>query len=162
MQELRDMMCLITETPKGKGGIKMAVREITKDPNILKQKSEPFIFGQDEPLLQDMLDTANANKAVCVGLAAVQIGVHKRVILVRRGEKFMFMINPCIIQYGNGIYYTTEGCLSVDSPKTAKRYRAIMVSYTDEKENEHTYKIFKNYVAQIIQHEVDHLNGVLI
>lgn len=139
----------------------MAVKNIIKDPNILAQQSEPFIFGQDEPLFQDMLDTANEHKAVCAGLAAVQIGVHKQVILVRKGNDFFFLINPAIIKYDGGAYYTTEGCLSVDNTKSVKRYRSVMVSYMT-KCGKKCVKTFTGYTAQIIQHEIDHLNGVTI
>ena len=138
------------------------VKDIIKDPNILTRLSEDFIPGQDDTLIQDMLDTANAHKVNCAGLAAIQIGVPKRVILVRQGDKFTPFINPKIVRFGPGVYFATEGCLSVDGAKQVKRYRSIMVSYTDEKGKRHTAKRFNGYEAQIVQHEVDHLNGKLI
>ena len=137
------------------------VRDIIKDPNILTQPSEPFIPGQDNDLLWDMLDTANAHKANCAGLAAIQIGIPKRVILVRHGNKFVPYVNPKIIKYGPGAYYATEGCLSVDGTKRVKRHRSIMLSY-DGANGKRIVKQFNDYIAQIIQHEVDHCNGKLI
>lgn len=137
------------------------VREIIKDPNILTQKSEPFDFEHDMPILQDMLDTAEFHKENCAGLAAIQIGVAKKIILVRQGDKFVPFINPAIIKRSPGTYCTKEGCLSLDGARTVKRHYNVMVSYTDRKGNRHTWT-FADRTAQIIQHEVDHLNGVLI
>ena len=137
------------------------IAKIITDPNILAQQSEDFVFGQDEWLLQDMLDTANEHKASCAGLAAIQIGVPKRVILVRKGNDFFFLINPTILKYDGGSYYTTEGCLSVDSTNAVRRYRSVMVGYMT-KCGKKCVKTFTGYTAQIIQHEVDHLNGITI
>ena len=137
------------------------IAKIIKDPNILAKPSEDFVFGEDEWLFQDMLDTANEHKAICAGLAAVQIGAHKRVILVRKGDDFFFLINPTILKYGGGAFYATEGCLSVESTKAVKRYRSVMVSYMT-KCGKKCVKTFDGFTAQIIQHEVDHLNGITI
>ena len=137
------------------------VKEITKDINILSQKSEKFEFGKDEHLIQDMLDTANANEDVCVGLACVQIGVPKRVILVRRGDKFIPFINPSIINKSTDTYIAQEKCMSFDEPKEVRRHNKIKVCYTTINKKMKVEQ-FSGYTAQIIQHECDHLNGVLI
>lgn len=142
------------------------IREIIKDPSILTQKSEPFIFGQDDHIIQDMLDTANACKDNCAGLAAVQIGYHKRAILIKfdfpyKEDEFRVFINPTIIKKNGGTYAVKEGCLSLDGARVVNRHRAILVSYMNENGKKFV-KEFKGYIAQIIQHEVDHLNGVLI
>lgn len=137
------------------------VREIIKDSDILTQQSKPFVFGQDDHIIQDLLDTANANKERCAGLAAIQLGVPKRVILVRQDNQFVPFINPTIIKRSPGWYYAQEGCLSLDGQRSVKRNHTIMVSYTTTNGKRHT-KQFSGYTAQIIQHEVDHCNGVLI
>ena len=139
----------------------MAVREIIKDPSILTNKSEPFNLEHDMPILMDMLDTANAHKDNCAGLAAIQIGEPKCVILVRNGDKFIPFINPIIIKMGNKTYVTEEGCLSLDGKRSVKRHASVMVAWTDLK-GKRRVQTFTGYIAQIIQHEVDHLNGVLI
>ena len=137
------------------------VREIIKDPSILTQKSELFIFGQDDHIIQDMLDTANAHKDNCAGLAAIQIGVAKRVILVRQGDKFVPFINPVVTMKSRETYMTEEGCLSLESKHRVERHYSVMVSYMT-KNGKKKVQQFSGYIAQIIQHEVDHLNGVLI
>lgn len=137
------------------------VREIIKDPTILGQKSEPFIFGQDDHIIQDMLDTAKANIDNCAGLAAIQIGEPVCAILVRNGSDFKAMLNPKIIKKSPSFYWTMEGCLSVDGEHRVKRHRSVLVSYMTKNGKQKT-ETFTGYIAQIIQHEVDHLNGVLI
>jgi peptide deformylase len=139
----------------------MAVKEIVKDPNFLAQKSGPFNPNHDYHIIQDLLDTANAQKKNCVGLAAPQIGYLKRVILVKQDKQYIPLINPVIIKHSPNWYYTMEGCLSLDGQRNVKRYSSIMVSYTTTNGKKHT-KQFDGFVAEIIQHEVDHLNGVLI
>ena len=139
----------------------MSVKAIIKDPSFITQKSEPFIFGKDDHIIQDLLDTAEAHKENCAGLAAVQIGYLKRVILVKQDKQFIPFINPVIIKHSPNWYYTMEGCLSLDGQRNVKRYRSIMVSYMTLNGKKHT-KQFDGFVAEIIQHEVDHLKGVLI
>ena len=137
------------------------VREIIKDPSILTKKSESFDFEHDMPILQDMLDTAEFHKDNCAGLAAIQIGVPKRIILVRQGDKFMPFINPAITMKSRETYMTEEGCLSLESKHRVERHYSVMVSYMT-KNGKKKVQQFSGYIAQIIQHEVDHLNGVLI
>lgn len=139
----------------------MAVREIVKDPDFLSQKSEVFIFRDDKHIIQDMLDTAEAHRENCAGLAAIQIGEPKKIILVRMNDKFVPFINPHIIKKSPGTYCTMEGCLSIDGQRSVKRHHTIMVAYTTAK-GKFVHKQFSGNVAQIIQHEVDHLNGILI
>lgn len=138
------------------------IKPIVKDLKILTQKSEPFVLGEDNSLIIDLLDTAIAHKQKCAGLACIQIGVAKRVILVRKNEDdFMIMINPTIIKKSNETYTTQEGCLSLDGKRTVKRHKSIKVIYTTLNGKKKAQE-FNGYTAQIIQHEYDHLNGILI
>lgn len=136
-------------------------RIIVKDIDFLKQKSEPFIIGQDDYILVDMIDTANAHKENCIGLAGVQIGELKRIILVRNGDKFIPFINPVIVKKSGKIYVANEGCLSLDGTRAVKRWFTVMVAWTDTN-GKRNIKSFNGYFAEILQHEIDHLNGVLI
>lgn len=137
------------------------IREIVKDTNILTQKSERFIIGQDDYLIKDMLDTAYAHKDVCAGLACIQIGIPKRVILVREGAKFVPYINPVIVDKTVQTYIAKEGCLSIDGAREVKRHYGIKLCYHDRKGKTRVIT-FTGGLAQIIQHECDHLNGILI
>lgn len=137
------------------------IKEIVKDTEILTQKSERFIIGQDEHLIQDMIDTANEHKDRCVGLACIQIGVPKRVIIVRQGDKFIPYRNPMIVSKSTKTYTAEEGCLSVEGVHTVKRHYQIKLIYTD-KNGKTRGQNFNGFMAQIIQHECDHLNGILI
>lgn len=138
------------------------IKEIVKDVEFLKQKSEDFSFETDKDLIQDLLDTANKHKPNCVGLAAPQIGVHKRAIVILMNTGFKPMLNPVIFWKDlKSRYSTTEGCLSLDGERETKRFRRIKVKYTNEN-GATIIKQFDGYQAQIIQHEIDHLNGILI
>jgi peptide deformylase len=136
-------------------------RDITKDEKILTRKSEPFILGEDDYLIQDLIDTANEHKETCAGLACIQIGIAKRIIVVRLGENYVPYINPIIFQKSNQTYTTQEGCLSVEGTHTVKRHHSIKLIWTTP-EGQKKMKEFKGWIAQVIQHEVDHLNGILI
>ena len=137
------------------------IKDIVKDEKFLTKQSERFVFGEDEHIIKDLIDTANAHKDNCVGLAAVQIGYHKRVIVVRMNDDFIPFINPRIVQKFGNQYTAFEGCLSVESGGYAKRKSGVRVAYTGENGKEKIIT-YTGYTAQIIQHEVDHLNGVLI
>lgn len=137
------------------------IRDIVKDENILKQKSERFVLGEDDFLIQDMLDTANAHKDRCAGLACVQIGIAKRVILARVGESFIPFINPVIVKKSPKTYIAQEGCLSLDGLRTVKRHKSVKVMWTDQN-GKRKVQEFSGYVAEILQHEIDHCNGALI
>lgn len=139
------------------------IKVINKDTESLSQKSMPFDLTSDADgeLLRDMLDTAEAHKENCVGLAAIQVGVAKRAILVRMGDKFVPFLNPMIIHKSPQTYYADEGCLSLDGTRSVKRHRTIKVMWT-EPNGKRRVREFNGFTAQIIQHEVDHCNGVLI
>ena len=136
------------------------VRELVHDPILLARKSVPAT-KEDMPVAQDLLDTLNAHREGCVGMAANMIGVCKRIIVFDNGGTPMVMLNPEIIK-ASGEYETEEGCLSLlGGPRKTKRYRKIKVQYHTE--NFQTrLKTFEGWTAQIIQHEVDHCNGILI
>ncbi len=136
-------------------------KPIVKDIEFLKQKSEKFIIGKDDYIINDMIDTANAHKENCAGLAGVQIGELKRVVLVRNEDKFIPFINPVIIKKSGKIYIANEGCLSLDGKRDVKRWFTIMVKWSDVN-GKTNVKSFSGYLAEILQHEIDHLNGVLI
>ena len=147
------------------------VREIIKDIKFLQQRSDVFEFAgikdktidipADEYLIQDMLDTANYHIDHCLGLAAVQIGVPKRIIVVKMGKKFVPFINPVIIKRSKEIYLTREGCLSLDGEREVRRHYTVKVAYTT-RNKQVKVETFSGITAEIIQHEVDHLNGILI
>ena len=146
------------------------VRTIIKDEEMLKQKSDKFMFANvsdmtynigDEYLIDDILDTAEAHKDKCVGLAAIQMGIPKRLIVVKMGDKFVPMINPVIIQKSKDTYTALEGCLSLEGQREVRRHRFIKVAYTT-RNGKPKVEMFKGFIAEIIQHEVDHTNGILI
>ena len=136
------------------------VREIIHDPFFLGQKSE-IANKQDAQVAQDLLETLVANKDVCVGMAANMIGVKKRIIAFDNNGEYMVLFNPEIIEKTEE-YEAEEGCLSLlGGPRKVKRYKVIKVKYQNVAMKEFS-KIFVGWTAQIIQHEVDHCNGVLI
>ena len=140
------------------------VKEIIHDTILLARKSEPATV-QDLPIAKDLLDTLIAHKDGCVGMAANMIGVRKRIIAFLdesgRAPTYTVMLNPEIIAR-SGIYETEEGCLSLlGNPRKCKRYRTIKVQYQTLELKTHT-KNFTGWTAQIIQHEVDHCDGILI
>ena len=139
------------------------IKDIVKDTKALQQKSEPFEFGKDEYLIEDLLDTAHAHifEGGCVGLAAVQIGVPKRVIVVMVGHRFYPLINPVIIARSPQTFIATEGCLSLEGTREVKRHQHVKVAFTTQ-QGIKKIKAFSGFPAQIIQHECDHLNGILI
>ena len=135
------------------------IREIMKDEAFLAQKAEPST-QEDLPVAQDLLDTLEANKERCVGMAANMIGVSKRIIVFDNEGTYMVMFNPEIIKR-SGPYQAEEGCLSLSGTRPAKRWQSIKVRYQNEKFQER-FKTFTGWTAQIIQHEVDHCEGILI
>ena len=137
------------------------IREIVKDETILRQKSAPFVFGEDDYLIQDLLDTANKHIENCAGLASIQIGVPKKIILVKQKDNYNVFINPMIISKSIGTYIAREGCLSVDGTKLVKRHRSVKVVWTTPQGKKKVQE-FNGFVAEIIQHECDHLHGILI
>ena len=140
------------------------IKELMHDPIFLAGKSE-IATKEDLPVVQDLLDTLMANKEVCVGMAANMIGVKKRIIAFLdesgRAPVYTVMLNPEIIKK-DGAYDTEEGCLSLlGDPRKCKRYKTIKVQYQTA-EMQTRLKTYTGWTAQIIQHEVDHCNGILI
>ena len=135
------------------------VKPIVRDTFFLNQKSETATKA-DLPVAQDLSDTLRANRERCVGMAANMIGYRKRIIIVATGFADLIMINPVIAEK-RGAYETEEGCLSLAGVRKTIRYDRITVRYLDMKFSEHT-QTFSGYIAQIIQHECDHLAGILI
>ena len=135
------------------------IHPIMKDPIFLAQKSAPAT-KEDLQVAQDLLDTLTAHKDGCVGMAANMIGVSKRIIAFDNEGKYMVMFNPEIVKRSEP-YEAEEGCLSLPGTRKAKRYRSIKVQYQNE-QFQTRFKTFTDWTAQIIQHEIDHCNGVLI
>ena len=135
------------------------VREIMRDEAFLSQKAEPATL-EDLPVAQDLLDTLTAHKAGCVGMAANMIGVCKRIIVFDNEGKYTVMFNPEIIKK-SGSYEAEEGCLSLTGIRKAKRWQSIKVQYQNE-QFQTRFKTFTDWMAQIIQHEIDHCEGILI
>ena len=136
------------------------VKEIIHDPILLGKKSVPATT-EDLAVAQDLLDTLVAHREGCVGMAANMIGVHKRIIVFDNEGSYMTMFNPEIVKAA-GLYETEEGCLSLlGGPRKCKRYRSIKVRWQTA-EFQTRIKTFTDWPAQIIQHEIDHCNGVLI
>ncbi len=135
------------------------VREIVKDPVLLMQKSSAAT-EEDLVVAQDLIDTLLANRDRCVGLAANMIGVLRRVIVVDDEGTPLAMLNPEFLQT-KGQYETEEGCLSLTGVRKTKRYEYVKVRYQNM-ELQTRIRTFRGWTAQIIQHEVDHCNGILI
>lgn len=136
------------------------VREVMHDPIFLGVRSEPA-GKEDLQIAQDLLDTLIANKDACVGMAANMIGVRKRIIVFDHEGVYLTMFNPEILKK-SGPYDTEEGCLSLQGgPRACKRYRTIKVRWQNA-ELQPRIKTFSGWSAQIIQHEIDHCDGILI
>lgn len=135
------------------------VKSIVRDPIFLSQKSEPATEA-DKQVVVDLLDTLKANSAHCVGMAANMIGVKKTIIVVAAGPFQFAMINPVITKKSKE-YKTEEGCLSLDGVRPCTRYEEIEVDYLDQNFTKQHGK-YSGWTAQIIQHEVDHCNGIVI
>ena len=136
------------------------VRELIHDPILLARKSEEAT-AEDLVTARDLLDTLSAHRESCVGMAANMIGVCKRIIVFDDSGKLSLMLNPEIIK-ANGEYETEEGCLSLlGGPRKTKRFQKIKVRYQTE-QLQVRMKTYEGFTAQIIQHEIDHCNGILI
>ena len=135
------------------------IRPVIHDPYFLSQKSEPA-DETDAPVITDLLDTLRANLDGCVGMAANMIGVKKRIIVFCKGSRQMAMVNPRITA-AFGEFEAEEGCLSLPGIRKTKRYQKITVSYQDQNFRSKT-GTYDGYTAQIIQHEIDHCEGILI
>ncbi len=136
------------------------IKEVIHDPILLAIKSEKSTF-EDLQVAEDLLDTLVANADGCVGMAANMIGVHKRIICFDNDGTYMTMFNPEIIKKSDP-YQTEEGCLSLlGGPRPCKRYKIIKVQWQTA-EFQTRIKTFTGWTAQIIQHEIDHCDGILI
>lgn len=135
------------------------VKPVMRDTLFLRQKSEEATV-KDLETGRDLQDTLRANQDRCVGMAANMIGIRRRIIVVNIGILNIVMFNP-VITAKEGPYETEEGCLSLDGIRRTLRYMNIEVEYTDSGWKKHR-QTFSGQTAQIIQHEVDHLNGIII
>ena len=135
------------------------VREICKDEAFLAQKAEPAT-ADDLVVAQDLLETLIAHKDGCVGMAANMIGVNKRIIAFDNEGEYMVMFNPVIVKQ-SGTYEAEEGCLSLTGTRRTKRFQTIKVQWQNEK-FQTRLKTFTGWTAEIIQHEIDHCEGIII
>ncbi len=135
------------------------IKEIVKDEKFLSQKSLPATQA-DLATATDLLDTLIANEEHCVGLAANMIGSLSNIIAVNDQDKYLVMLNPKIIKCSSP-YHTEEACLSLEGTRPTKRYKSIKVEYYNMKFQKRI-KTFKDFTAQIIQHEIDHCDGIII
>lgn len=135
------------------------IRPILHDPLFLAQKSA-VATEADRQVITDLLDTLHVSLDRCVGIAANMIGERKRIIVFCNGPMQMVMVNPEMIAK-SGEYEAEEGCLSLAGLRKTKRYRKITVKYQDQTFRQLT-GTFEGFTAQIIQHEIDHCNGILI
>ena len=135
------------------------VRQIMRDPMFLGQKSEEAT-KEDISIAEDLKDTLAANREHCVGMAANMIGIKKRIIIANVGIGDIVMINP-VITKKDGPYETEEGCLSLAGVRKTTRYRNIELEFTDLSWKRQKQK-YSGFIAQIIQHECDHLEGIII
>lgn len=136
------------------------VREIVHDPILLSKKSETAT-KYDVQTAYDLLDTLKFHSNECVGMAANMIGINKSIIVFINNDNYEIMFNPEITKCSDA-YKTEEGCLSlIGNVRPCKRYNKITVKWQNEKFQTRT-KVYTDFTAQIIQHEIDHLNGILI
>ena len=135
------------------------IRGICKDETFLAQKAEPATM-EDLSVAADLLETLEHHKEGCVGMAANMIGVNKRIIAFDNEGTYMVMFNPEIVKK-SGPYDAVEGCLSLTGTRPAKRWNSIKVRWQNEKFQERL-KTFTGWTAQIIQHEIDHCEGIII
>ena len=135
------------------------IRDICKDESFLAQKAEPA-SADDLGTAQDLLDTLSAHRDGCVGMAANMIGVNKRIIAFDNEGEYMVMLNPVIVKK-SGAYEAEEGCLSLAGTRKTMRFRTIKVQWQNER-FQTRLKTFTGWTAEIIQHEIDHCDGILI
>ena len=135
------------------------IREICTEEAFLARKSEPAA-PEDLPIAADLLETLEHHKARCVGMAANMIGVNKRIIAVENEGSYLVMLNPEILRR-SAPYDTEEGCLSLSGTRPVQRWNSIKVRWQNE-QFQTRIKTFTGWTAQIIQHEIDHCEGILI
>ena len=127
--------------------------------SFLRTPSEAAGPG-DEQVIEDLVDTLEANRSRCVGMAANMIGVAKRIIAVEAEDGYLVLFNPVILKK-SGPYNTEEGCLSLEGVRPTKRWKSIKVQY-ETADGKPRIRTFTGWTAQIIQHELDHCDGILI
>ena len=135
------------------------IRELVCDDAILSTPCAPAT-AEDAELAQDLIDTLTAHKDGCVGMAANMIGVNKRIIIFDNEGAYQVMFNPVIVKQ-SGPYQTEEGCLSLTGRRPTKRWKSIKVQWQNET-FQTRLKTFTGWTAEIIQHEIDHCDGILI
>lgn len=135
------------------------IKKIVKGKQIFAKKAQPATDA-DKQVITDLLDTLKANRDACVGMAANMIGVNKSIIAVSAGPFQFAMVNP-VITKKSGVYETEESCLSLIGVRPCTRYEEIEVDYLDQDFKPQHGK-YSGWTAQIIQHEIDHCNGVVI
>ncbi len=135
-------------------------RPIVKDILFLKRKSAPATEA-DLGTVKDLADTLAANRGICAGLAANMIGVSRRIIIAATPLAPLIMLNPVIVSHSEESYFAEEGCLSLTGTRKVRRYERIEVEYQDTGFKKHKAS-FSGFTAQIIQHETDHLDGIII
>lgn len=135
------------------------IKPVNRDPVFLSRKASAATVA-DLQTAQDLEDTLRANAAGCVGMAANMIGVSRRIIVFDNNGRYMTMLNPVIVKKA-GEYEAEEGCLSLPGTRKTRRYRNITVEYQDRLFKRHS-ESFTGFTAQIIQHEIDHCEGILI
>lgn len=136
------------------------VKEICKDVFVLSQNCTDA-DKNDMQVVKDLTDTITAHADDCVGIAANMIGITKRIIVVQLGKEYVAMINPVIVDKSKQVYNASEGCLCHMGEREAKRYSSITVEYKDKKFKKKKQS-FSGFPAQIIQHEIDHCNGIIV
>lgn len=135
------------------------IRKICRDPDFLSKAAEPAT-AEDAAVIRDLLDTLAAHHDGCVGMAANMIGVCKRIIVFTDKASDCFMLNPTILRR-EGPYEAEEGCLSLEGTRKVQRWNKIKVQWQNEK-MQTRIKVFSGWTAEIIQHEMDHCDGILI
>ncbi len=135
------------------------IRSIVRDPMFLSAPSSPA-GKEDLAIVRDLLDTMNVHEQDCLGMAANMIGFQKQIICVRSGPVLLTMINPVIVRK-QGAYEAEEGCLSLSGTRKSRRFQKITVKYQDAFLKPHQQE-FSGLVAEVIQHECDHLKEILI
>ena len=140
----------------------MAIKEIVKDIDVLQTKSAKADIKSSETskVIDDLIDTANEYKDKCVGLSAIQIGVPLRVCVVFNGNEFIPFVNPVITKSFGDKYEAEEGCMSLDGVRKVTRYDRIEVMR--QTKSGFVKEKFRGFIAEILQHEIDHFNGKLI
>ena len=136
------------------------VKPIMRDIFFLNQPSEPATES-DRKTGMDLLDTLKAHEEECVGMAANMIGERKTILVAQAGKDYLVMVNPKIVDHSKQCYETEESCLSLTGQRPVKRYSVIVVEYLDRK-FKRKKQTFRDFEAQIIQHEMDHFEGIII